>query len=131
MVTSTITLLSTIYTVCTGTIQTTHGWNQARITTRERLATENLTNNKRLFSCDNRRTETHQYQQQQQSILFKINKAYNILCPANSYSANLGRTKIINKGIYIKLRIRKKGEEKKNKKKEKPLTQIQAQGFCY
>ena len=105
MVTSTITLLSTIYTVCTGTIQTTHGWNQARITTRERLATENL-------SCDNRRTETHQYQQQQQSILFKINKAYNILCPANSYSANLGRTKIINKGVYIKLRIRKKGEEK-------------------
>ena len=38
--------------------------------------------------------------------------------PANSYSANLGRTKIINKGVYITLHIKKKGEEKKYTKKE-------------
>ena len=49
-------------------------------------------------------------QQQQQSILFKIHKSYNILCPANSYSANLGRTKIINKGVikWRQLRERQK-----------------------
>ena len=59
-------------------------------------------------------------------------KAYNILGPANSYSANLGGTKIINKGV-IKLRIKQLGREKKynNTQKEKPLTQTQAHGFCY
>ena len=51
--------------------------------------------------------------------------------PANSYSANLGRTKIINKRVYIKLHIKKKGKEKKYTKKEKPHTQTQAQDFCY
>ena len=35
-----------------------------------------------------------------------------LLCLANSYSANLGRIKIINKGV-IKLHIKKKGKEKK------------------
>ena len=72
----------------------------------------------------------HHQQQQQQCILFKIYKAYKTLCPANSYSTNLGRTKIINKGD-IKLHIfnKKKGKEKKiynNTQKEKPLTQTQA-----
>ena len=50
---------------------------------------------------------------------------------ANSYSANLGRTKIINKRVDIKLHIKKKGKEKKYTKKEKPPTQTQAQDFCY
>ena len=39
--------------------------------------------------------------------LFKFHKAYNTLCPANNYSANLDRTKIINKRV-IKLHIKKK-----------------------
>ena len=70
-------------------------------------------------------------QQQQQCIVFKIYKAYNTLYPTNSYTANLGRTTIINKGVI--LHIKKKGKEKKcnNTQKEKPLTQTQAQGFCY
>ena len=58
-------------------------------------------------------------------------EAYNVWYPANSYSANLGGTKIINKGV-IKLRIKqKKGREKKynNTQKEKLLTQTQAHGF--
>ena len=64
--------------------------------------------------------------------LFKFHKAYDTLCPANNYSANLDRTKIINKRV-IKLHIKKKSGEKKykNTQKEKPLTQTQAQGFCY
>ena len=40
---------------------------------------------------------------------------------------------IINKGV-IKLHIKKKGKGKKckyNTQEEKPLTQTQAQGFCY
>ena len=38
----------------------------------------------------------------------------------------------MNKGV-IKLPVKKKGKEKKynNPQKEKPLTQTQAQGFCY
>ena len=35
----------------------------------------------------------------------------------------------MNKGVYIKLHIKKKGKEKKYTKKEKPLTQTQAQGI--
>ena len=71
--------------------------------------------------------------QQQQCILFKFHKAYNTLCSANNYSANLDRTKkIINKRV-IKLHIKKKRGEKKykNTQKEKPLTQTQVQGFWY
>ena len=54
-------------------------------------------------------------------------EAYNVWYPANSYSANLGGTKIINKGV-IKLQIKKKGKEKNynNTEKEKPLTPTQA-----
>ena len=65
--------------------------------------------------------------QQQQCILFKIHKAYNTLCPAYNYSANLAKTKIINKGV-IKLHIKKKVDEKKynNTQKEKLLTQTKS-----
>ena len=56
-----------------------------------------------------------------------MHKANNNFCPANSYSANIGGTKIINKGV-IKLQIKKKGKEKKynNTEKENPLTPTQA-----
>ena len=52
----------------------------------------------------------------------KNHKVYNTLYPANSYKANLGRTKIINKGV-IKLH-KKKGKEKKynNTQKENNST---------
>ena len=58
----------------------------------------------------------------------KNHKVYNTLCPANSYNANLGRTKL--KGV-IKLH-KKEGKEDKynNTQKEKPHTQTRAQGFC-
>ena len=57
-------------------------------------------------------------------------RSIKLLCPAKSYSANLGRIKIINKGV-IKLHVQKKGKEKKsnNTQKEKPLTKTQAEGF--
>ena len=35
-----------------------------------------------------------QQQQQQQCIYLKKYKVYNTLCPANSYNANLGRTRL-------------------------------------
>ena len=67
---------------------------------------------------------------QQQCILFKIHKAYNTLCSANSNSANLGGTKIINKGV-TELHIKKKEKENKynNTQKEKSLAPTQAQSF--
>ena len=36
----------------------------------------------------------HNVQQQQQYIYLKKYKFYNTLCPANSYNANLGRTRL-------------------------------------
>ena len=42
-------------------VQTTYWRNQTKLTTRERLDNWNLTNNKRLINCDNRRIETHQW----------------------------------------------------------------------
>ena len=38
-------------------------------------------------------------------------RSIKLLCPAKSYTANLGRMKIINKGV-IKLHVQKKGKEK-------------------
>ena len=50
--------------------------------------------------------------------------------PCNDYNANLGRTKIINKGV-IKLDAKKKKEKKRNTatQKEKPTRKLK-QGFC-
>ena len=44
-------------------------------------------------------------QQQQQCIYLKKYKVYNTLCPANSYNANLGRTKDV-------IKLHKKKEKK-------------------
>ena len=58
-------------------------------------------------------------------------EAYNVLCPANSYSAHLGGTKIINKGV-IKLRIKQKKEEKRNTtthRKKNPSHKLKHMGF--
>ena len=58
-------------------------------------------------------------------------EAYNVLCPANSYSANLGRTKNKNKGV-IKLRIKQKKEEKRNTtthRKKNPSHKLKHMGF--
>ena len=64
----------------------------------------------------------------QQCILFKsIHKVLTTL-----YTPQIAMA-IINKGV-IKLHIKKKGKGKKckyNTQEEKPLTQTQAQGFCY
>ena len=38
--------------------------------------------------------QQQQQQQQQQCIYLKKYKVYNTLCPANSYNANLGRTRL-------------------------------------
>ena len=54
-------------------------------------------------------------QQQRSMYLFKFHKAYNTLCPANNYSANLDRTNIINKRV-IKLHIKKKKNKKEIQK---------------
>ena len=47
--------------------------------------------------------------QQQQRIYLKKYKVYNTLCPANSYNANLGRTRLQIKTLlnYIKKKKRK------------------------
>ena len=50
-------------------------------------------------------------QQQQQCIVFKIYKAYNTLYPTNSYTANLGRTTIINKGVILHIKKKRKRKE--------------------
>ena len=47
----------------------------------------------------------YQKQQQQQCIYLKKYKVYNTLCPANSYNANLGRTKDV-------IKLHKKKEKK-------------------
>ena len=60
-------------------------------------------------------------------------EAYNVWYPANSYSANLGGTKIINKGV-IKLRIKQKKEEKRNTtthRKKNSSHKLKHMGFCY
>ena len=44
----------------TGTVQMTYWRNQAKLWETD-LTADNLTNNKRLFNCDNRRIEMHQW----------------------------------------------------------------------
>ena len=57
-------------------------------------------------------------------------ETYNVLCPANSYSANLGGTKIVNKGV-IKLRIKQKKEEKYNNTERKTPHSNSSTWVCY
>ena len=58
---------------------------------------------------EDRHRKTNNYQQQQQYCIYlKKYKVYNTLCPANSYNANLGRTRLkLNKDV-IKLHKKKK-----------------------
>ena len=63
-------------------------------------------------------------------LYLKNHKVYNTLYPANSYNSNLGRTKIINKGV-IKLH-KKKGKEKKysnTQKENNPTHKLKHWGF--
>ena len=61
----------------------------------------------------------------------KNHKVYNTLYPENSYNANLGRTKIINKGV-IKLHKKKEKEKKlynNTQKENNPTHKLKHWGF--
>ena len=63
-------------------------------------------------------------------FFLKKHKVYNTLCPKNSYNANPGRTKIINKSV-IKLQ-KEKGKKKviqQHTEKEKPTHKLKHRRF--
>ena len=63
--------------------------------------------------------------------MFKIHKAYSTQYPANSYSANLGRTKIIVKALlnYILRKKEKKRHTTMIHRKKNPSHKLKHKGF--
>jgi len=58
------------------------------------------------------------FKQQQQCIYLKKYKVYNTLCPANSYKANLGRTRLYIKTLLNYIRKKKRKEIQKTYRKK-------------
>ena len=74
-------------------------------------------------------TTNKQQQQQQQCIYLKKYQVYNTSCPANSYNANLGRTRLSIKALLNY--IRKEEIQKHTERNTLHIGKFKYKGFCY
>lgn len=85
---------------------------------------------------NNSRTHTWQQQQQLTLIIHRTIKFTILYCPGNTYYANLGRSKTLNKGdIKLHIKKRKKRNTITHRKKHWKFLLVtckfQVQGFCH